>query len=138
MEDKTFTWKKFLTRYFIHGLNGMALGLFCTLIVGLIIKQVGSFIGGDIGTFIVSIGTVASICTGAVIGIGVAYSMGAPRLVILSSALTGLMGANAAGFMAGTLLVDGAVTLTGAGDPLGAFIAVVAGVELGNLVSGKT
>lgn len=138
MEEKNSTFKKILRRYFIDGLNGMALGLFCTLIVGLIIKQIGGLIGGEIGAFIVSIGLLASVCTGAVIGIGVAHSMGAPRLVILSSALTGLLGANASGFVSGKLLVDGVVNLSGAGDPLGAFIAVVVGVELGRLVSGKT
>ncbi|HIT73068.1 PTS sugar transporter subunit IIC [Tyzzerella sp. An114] len=117
----------------------MALGLFCTLIVGLIIKQIGGIIGGNIGSFIIAVGNVASICTGAVIGIGAAHSMSAPRLVIFSSAITGLIGANAAAFVNGTLFNEaGAIVLTGAGDPLSAFIAVVAGVELGNLVSGKT
>lgn len=138
MEEKSL-WQKILRRYFINGLNGMALGLFCTLIVGLIIKQIGGIIGGNIGSFIIAVGNVASICTGAVIGIGAAHSMSAPRLVIFSSAITGLIGANAAAFVNGTLFNEaGAIVLTGAGDPLSAFIAVVAGVELGNLVSGKT
>lgn len=130
--------RKIFQRYFIDGLNGMALGLFCTLIVGLIIKQIGSLIGGNIGNLIVNIGIIASICTGGVIGIGVAYSMKAPRLVILASAVTGLLGANAAAFVGGTLMTDGAVILTGAGDPLGAFLAVLAGVEVGTLISGRT
>lgn len=138
MEEKSL-WQKILRRYFINGLNGMALGLFCTLIVGLIIKQIGGIIGGNIGSFIIAVGNVASICTGAVIGIGAAHSMSAPRLVVFSSAITGLIGANAAAFVNGTLFNEaGAIVLTGAGDPLSAFIAVVAGVELGNLVSGKT
>ena len=138
MEEKSL-WQKILRRYFINGLNGMALGLFCTLIVGLIIKQIGGIIGGNIGSFIIAVGNVASICTGAVIGIGAAHSMSAPRLVIFSSAITGLIGANAAAFVNGTLFNEaGAIVLTGAGDPLSAFIAVVAGVELGNPVSGKT
>lgn len=137
--EKKFTWQKFLKRYFIDGLNGMALGLFCTLIVGLIIKQIGGLIGGSIGSFIVSVGAFASICTGAAIGIGVAYSMGSPKLVIFSSAITGLLGANASAFIKGTLVTEtGAFALSGAGDPLGAFLAVVAGVECGRLVAGKT
>lgn len=136
---KQIKWNKFFKRYLINGLNGMALGLFCTLIVGLIMKQIGGLIGGNIGTFIITIGTIASICTGAVIGIGVAYSMGSSKLVIFSSGITGLMGANAAAFVKGTLITEtGGVLLTGAGDPLGAFLAVVAGVEIGRLVSGKT
>lgn len=137
-EEKETLLKRLVTRYFINGLNGMALGLFCTLIIGLIIKQIGSLIGGDVGSFIMNVGTIASVCTGAAIGIGTAYCMNAPRLVIFSSAIVGLLGANASGFVNGTLIVEGAVKLTGPGDPLGAFIAVVAGVELGRLVSGKT
>lgn len=137
--EKKATWQKFLKRYFIDGLNGMAMGLFCTLIVGLIIKQIGSLIGGDIGAFLTSIGVIASVCTGAVIGIGAAYSMGAPKLIIFSSGITGLIGANAAAFVKGALITEtGAIALTGAGDPLGAFLAVVAGIEVGRLISGKT
>ena len=40
--------KKILNRIFIDGLGGMALGLFSTLIIGTIIAQIGTFIGGDI------------------------------------------------------------------------------------------
>lgn len=137
--EKKFTWEKFLKRYFINGLNGMALGLFCTLIVGLIIKQIGGFIRGDIGIFIVSIGNIASVCTGAVIGIGAAYALNSPKLIIFSSGITGLIGANAAALVKGTLITEtGAIALSGPGDPLGAFLAVVAGVEAGRLLSAKT
>lgn len=140
METKSrFTWKAFLSRYFIHGLNGMAQGLFCTLIVGLIIKQIGTLIGGDIGQFVVQVGMIASVCTGAVIGIGAAHALGAPKLIIFSSGITGLIGANAAALVNGTFITEtGAIALTGPGDPLGAFLAVVAGVEIGRLISGKT
>lgn len=69
-------WKAFLKRYFIDGLNGMALGLFSSLIVGLIIKQIGGGIGGDAGAFLINAGTIASVTTGAAIGVGSAYTMG--------------------------------------------------------------
>ena len=69
-------------RYFILGLNGMALGLFATLITGLIIKQIGLLIGGDIGLMFSKVGTFASICTGAGIGIDVAKSLNCPDLII--------------------------------------------------------
>ena len=39
---------KFVQRYLIDGLSGMAMGLFCTLIVGLILKQIGTLIGEDV------------------------------------------------------------------------------------------
>ena len=137
-ETKAFSLKNILNRYFIKGINGMSLGFFCTLIVGLIIKQIGTLIGGDIGNYIVQISVLATICTGAAIGIGVASALDAPKLVLLSSSAVGLLGANATGFINGTLIVEGVVKLSGPGELLGAFIAVVAGVEVGKLVSGKT
>lgn len=50
-------------------LNGMAQGLFASLIIGLIIKQIGTYAGLDI---LVSIGQIAQYMTGPAIGIGVA------------------------------------------------------------------
>ena len=44
--------QKFLSHIFIDGLSGMGLGLFSTLIIGTIMKQVGDLIGGDIGAYI--------------------------------------------------------------------------------------
>ena len=41
--------KKILDRIFIEGLSGMAHGLFATLIVGTIIQQIGTLVGGQTG-----------------------------------------------------------------------------------------
>ena len=41
--------KKALDRIFIEGLSAMAHGLFATLIIGTIIQQIGTFMGGNIG-----------------------------------------------------------------------------------------
>ena len=132
-------WKRFVDRYLIQGLNGMALGLFSSLIVGLIIKQIGGIIPGQAGALLVFIGSLASVMMGANIGVGSAYTLGAPRLIVFSSAITGMMGAQAANYLNGKLMTEaGAFALAGAGDPLCAFLAVVAGVEIGRLVSGKT
>lgn len=130
--------KKLLNRIFIDGLSGMALGLFATLIVGTIVKQIGTLIGGDIGNILTMLGTVASVLTGAGIGLGVAYKFKESPLVVISAATAGMVGAYASKILAGTLIVDGAVTLAGPGEPLGAFIAAYIGIEVGHLVSGKT
>ena len=45
--------KKGFSYVFIDGLTGMAWGLFSTLIIGLIIEQIGKLIGGNIGNLIV-------------------------------------------------------------------------------------
>lgn len=130
--------KKHLNRIFIDGFSGMALGLFATLIVGTIIKQIGSLIGGDIDNILTNLGTVASVLTGAGVGLGVAYKLKESPLVVLSAATAGMVGAYASKILTGTLIVDGAVTLAGPGEPLGAFIAAYIGIEVGHLVSGKT
>lgn len=130
--------KKLLTRIFVDGLTGMALGLFSTLIIGTIIKQAGDLIGGDIGSFLSAMGLVAQKLTGAGIGVGVAYKFKESAYVVLSAATAGMIGAYAGNMAAGTLFTDGAMVLSGPGEPLGAFIAAYVGIELGRLVAGKT
>ena len=85
--------KKFLNRLFIDGLSGMASGLFATLIIGTIISQIGSIIGGDIGNYLLIIGKFAKTITGAGIGVGVAARLGSAPLVMVSSAVAGIVGA---------------------------------------------
>ena len=133
---KVFT--KWLNRVFIDGLSGMAHGLFATLIVGTIIQQIGTLVGGDIGNTIFLIGKVAAALTGAGIGVGVASKYKESPLVILSAATAGMVGAFAGKLMAGQVLVDGVMQFSGPGEPLGAFIGAYIAIEAGHLVSGKT
>lgn len=130
---------KWVKRYLVDALSGMALGLFATLIIGLIIKQAGSLLPGIAGTLFLRSGQLITVLTGAGIAAGVAHALGAPKLVLYASIFTGTAGAYASAFFAGTLITpEGAVLLSGPGDPLGALAAVLAGAELGRLVSGKT
>lgn len=130
--------KKTLDRIFIEGLSAMAQGLFATLIIGTIIQQIGSLIGGNIGDMIFVIGKVAASLTGAGIGVAVAYRFKESPLVVVSAATAGMIGAFASKLLAGTVLVDGAMVYAGPGEPLGAFIAAYVGIFFGHLVSGKT
>lgn len=137
-KNNNLAWK-FFHRYFIVGLNGMALGLFCTLIIGLIIKQIGTSLSGPISMFLIASASVATSLTGPVIGIGVAHALNSPKLVILASGVTGFIGAFGSAFASGNIVSDtGQIIVSGPGDPLGAFIAVVIAAEVGRLVSGKT
>ena len=130
--------KQFMNHIFIDGLSGMALGLFSTLIVGTIIQQIGSFVPGSIGNLLFVLGKIAAALTGAGIGVGVAYKFKESPLVTFSAATAGMVGALASKILAGTVLEDGAIVFSGPGEPLGAFIAALIGIELGHLVSGKT
>lgn len=133
------TVKKILNKIFVDGLTGMGLGLFATLIIGTIIKQVGDLVGGPVGYYLSVFGLVAQRLTGAGIGVGVAWKFKESTYVLLSSAASGMIGAYAGTIVAGTFLTEaGGMTLAGPGEPLGAFIAALAGIGLGHLVAGRT
>lgn len=124
--------KKWLNEIFIDGLSGMALGLFSTLIIGTIIAQIGGLIGGTVGNYLTAISNVAKTLTGAGIGVGVACKFKQGPLVTVSAAVAGMIGA--------WPLVTSmeAFALGKPGEPLGAFIAALAAIKIGQLVAGKT
>lgn len=130
--------KKYLNRVFVDGLSGMALGLFATLIVGTIIQQIGTLVGGSIGTLIYAVGKMAAGLTCVGIGVGVAYKFKESPLVVLSSATAGMIGGYASKVLAGAVLADGNLLLQGPGEPLGAFVAAYVGIEIGHLIAGRT
>lgn len=124
--------KEILHEIFIDGLSGMALGLFSTLIIGTIIAQFGSLIGGSFGAYLIAISNVAKTITGAGIGVGIACKYKEGPLVTVSAAVAGMVGAFPA---IGTME---AFTLGKPGEPLGAFIAALVAIKIGHLVAGKT
>lgn len=135
--------KYFASRYFIQAFSGMALGLFCTLIIGTIIGQIGDLIGKDVGFGIMlsQIGGVAKLLMGAGIGVGIAYSLKSPKLTSFSAAVAGTVGANITNIFAlAGIHVYGAsanpsITI---GDPVGAYVAAVTAIEITRHVEGKT
>ncbi|MBD5446827.1 MAG: PTS sugar transporter subunit IIC [Treponema sp.] len=152
---------RYVKRYGVDALGGMALGLFSTLIIGLIIGQIGKFFPGAAaltqtagggtkalvyaGQFLVKIGQLLTVFTGAGIAVGVAHALGAPKLAVYGSIVTGTIGAYAPAFIGAVtgqssalVAQTGAITLAGPGDPLSAFVAALVGAELGRLVSGRT
>lgn len=100
-------------RYGMDALNFMALGLFGTLILGLILKNLGTWLSVP---WLVSVGTQAQSMMAAAIGVGVAYGIKAPPLVMLACTTVGLMGAS----------------------PIGAFVAVIVAAECGKFVHRTT
>ena len=111
-------------RYLQDALSAMAMGLFCSLLVGLILKTIGQqsinlFGETTVANTLITIGGKAMELMGAAIGVAVAFGLKAPALVMISCSVTGMMGA-------------------AAGGPAGAFIAAAAGAEFGKLVSKET
>lgn len=114
--------------YFINVLNGMAWGLFSSLLIGLIIKQVGMLTGIS---QLVYFGNVAQRMMGPAIGVGVAYALKAPVLVIMSCVAVGALGAGAVSF-------TGTAAAIGVGEPVGAFTAALLAAEAGKRIAGRT
>lgn len=134
--------KRLAHRYFIEAFSGMALGLFCTLIIGTIVGQIGALIGDNgFGIILKQIGGVAKLLMGAGIGVGIAHSLKAKKLTSFSAAVAGMVGANITNIFAlAGISIYGAspnpsITI---GDPVGAFVAAVAAIELADLVEGRT
>lgn len=127
-----------LEHIFVDGLSGMALGLFATLIIGTISEQIGNLIGGNIGDTIIVLSKIAKVSMGAGIGVGVASKFGCTPLLTVSAAVCGTIGAFAAPILSGNIVNGSVITLSGVGEPLGAFIASFAAIEIGRLIAGKT
>ncbi|THU04020.1 PTS sugar transporter subunit IIC [Lampropedia puyangensis] len=105
-----------LRRYGIDALNYMTLGLFGSLVIGLILKTVGGWTGQP---WLIEAGTMAQQSMGAAIGVAVAYGLQAPPIVIFASAAIGALGAKL-------------------GGPVGCFVAVAVASEMSKLVSKTT
>lgn len=116
--------------YFVKVFNGMALGLFSSLIIGLIIKQIGTLL--NVKT-IIAFGQFAQYMMGPAIGAGVAYSIGASPLAIFASIVTGAIGAGTISISA-----DASTAAISIGEPMGAFVAAILGAETSKLIKGKT
>lgn len=130
--------KGILNYIFVDGLSGMALGLFATLIIGTILEQIGNFVTGTIGTYIILVAAVAKSLTGAGIGVGMAFKYKMSPLVGVSAAVAGMVGAFASKLIAGAVVTDAGMLYSGPGDPLAAFIAAFFAIQAGSIISGKT
>lgn len=111
--------------YITKVLNAMALGLFGSLIVGLILEQTGKLFNFD---QLVNFGQYAKLLMGPAIGVAVAGAVKAPPLGVFSAAVAGAIGA-------GTFAM---LPIAKVGEPVGALLAALAGAEASKLIGGKT
>lgn len=108
-----------MKRYGVDCLGAMAQGLFCSLLIGTIIKTLGQQIGME---YLVTIGTYATNMAGPAMAISIGFALQAPPLVLFSLAAVG----------------GAANELGGAGGPLAVLIIAILASECGKLVSKET
>jgi len=114
-------------RYGIDALGAMAQGLFCSLLIGTIVKTLGQQLNIP---FLVEVGGYCSAMSGPAMAVAIGYALQAPPLVLFSLATVG--------YAANTL---GSTTLSGAagaGGPLAVLLIAIAAAECGKAVSKET
>lgn len=119
---------KYVKRYCIDAMSGMAQGLFSSLLIGTIIKTLGQQLlrlgNNSVFQFLIDAGNFAtdSHVVGAAMAVGIGFAMQVPALVLFSLVAVG-SAANVTG---------------GAGGPLAVLIIAIVAAECGRLVSKKT
>ena len=106
-------------RYGIDALGAMAQGLFCSLLIGTIIKTLGSQLKVQM---LVDIGAYAMAVSGPAMAVAIGYALQAPPMVLFSLAAVG-WASNAEG---------------GAGGPLAVLVIAIIAAECGKAVSKET
>ncbi len=86
---KTY-WKQFI-QYLVKTTNGMAYGLFATLIIGTIISSLGRFFptGSFMATHIATLSQILKYATGVGIGMGIALSLKLDGLKMITASVAG-------------------------------------------------
>lgn len=119
---------KYVKRYLIDAMSGMAQGLFASLLIGTIIKTIGQQLfnvwENPVFKFLIDAGNFATEAhvVGAAMAVGIGYAMKASPLVLFS-----------------LIAVGAAANVTGgAGGPFAVLLIAIAACELGGLVSKKT
>lgn len=106
-------------RYGIDALGAMAQGLFCSLLIGTIIKTLGQQLNIQ---YLIDIGTYAMAVAGPAMAVAIGYALKADPMVLFSLAAVG-WAANAEG---------------GAGGPLAVLVIAIVAAECGKMVSRET
>ena len=118
--------KRWFKTYVVDALSYMAMGLFSSLIIGLIIKQIALIQGME---FLAPIATMAQLdlVVGGAIGLAIALGLKRDPLVTISAVAVGALGYTLGG-PAGDV----------GGNPIGAYLATIVAIEAGSLISKRT
>ena len=114
-------------RYGIDALGAMAQGLFCSLLIGTIVKTLGQQLNLP---FLVTVGGYASAMSGPAMAVAIGFALQAPPLVLFSLATVGY-----ASNALGSTTLSGAA---GAGGPLAVLLIAIVAAEFGKAVSKET
>ena len=106
-------------RYFIDAMSAMAQGLFCSLLIGTIIKTLGQQLELP---FMTEMGGFATAMAAPAMAIAIGYALQAPPLVLFSLAAVG----------------QAANTMGGSGGPLAVFFIAIIAAEIGKAISKET
>lgn len=111
----------FFKVYVVDALSYMAMGLFCSLILGLIIGQIAQIPGC---AFLSDIAAILkhNMVVGGSIGLAIALGMKHDPLVSISAVAVGALG----------------YSLGNVGNPIGAYLATIVGITIGSWVSKRT
>jgi len=114
-------------RYGIDALGAMAQGLFCSLLIGTIVKTMGQQFSIP---FLVDMGGYCSAMSGPAMAVAIGFALQTPPLVLFSLATVGY----AANALGSTTLSGTA----GAGGPLAVLVIAIVAAEFGKAVSKET
>ncbi|NLD27001.1 MAG: hypothetical protein GX661_06540, partial [Acholeplasmataceae bacterium] len=119
MEKRNFRfYAKKLLDYLIRTMNGMAYGLFSTLIIGTIIATIADLVNAQA---LAELALILKRLTGVGIGIGIAWSLKLDSLRLIAAGIAG-------GIASGLQI----------GDPVVEYICIIAAVEVLRLLRWKT
>ena len=108
-------------------MGAMAQGLFCSLLIGTILKTLGQQVNLQ---FLVDVGGFAAAMSGPAMAVAIGYALQAPPLVLFSLATVGY-----AANKLGSVTLSGAA---GAGGPLAVLLIAIVAAECGKAVSKET
>ena len=126
MSQKTGFARNFFKVYIVDALSYMAMGLFCSLILGLIVGQIAKIPGFDLLSEIARL-LQLDLVVGGSIGLAIALGMKRDPLVTISAIAVGALGYSLGGAWGDV-----------GGNPIGAYLATIVGIEAGSLVSKRT
>lgn len=120
--------KEYIMDKIFKGSTGISQAIFTTLVIGILLENIGQLTGMNI---LFDIGGIAKGLMAPAIGAGTAVALNANFLMIFSSMVVASIGA-------GALKISSVGIFIIPGDPIGAILGAIIAIYLGKKISGKT